>query len=79
MRAFSMWLAGGGIKGGVTYGTTDDLGYFVTENKVHIRDLHATMLHLLGINHQHFTHKFQGLDYRLTGVEEARVVNEILV
>ncbi len=79
MRAFSMWLAGGGIKGGVTYGTTDDLGYFVTENKVHIRDLHATMLHLLGINHQCFTHKFQGLDYRLTGVEEARVVNEILV
>jgi hypothetical protein len=79
MRAFSMWLAGGGIKGGVTYGTTDELGYFATENKVHIRDLHATMLHLLGMNHERFTHKFQGLDYRLTGVEKARVVNEILV
>jgi len=79
MRAFSMWLAGGGIKGGVTYGATDDLGYFAVENKVHIRDLHATMLHLLGMNHERFTHKFQGLDYRLTGVEQARVLNEILV
>jgi hypothetical protein len=78
MRVFSMWLAGGGIKGGTTYGATDDLGYHATENKVHIRDLHATMLHLLGLDHEHFTHKFQGLDYRLTGVEEARVVNEIL-
>ncbi len=79
MRAFSMWLAGGGIKGGVTYGKTDELGYYVAENPVHVHDLHATILHLLGIEHEQFAVKFQGLNMRLTGVEPARVVKEILV
>ena len=78
IRGFSMWLAGGGIRGGVTYGATDELGYSAVENPVHVRDLHATMLHLLGIDHQRLTYKFQGLDFRLTGVEPARVVKEIL-
>ncbi len=79
IRGFSMWLAGGGIRGGVTYGATDDLGYFATENPVHVRDLHATMLHLFGIDHARFTVKHQGLDMRLTGVEdEAHVVEGIL-
>ena len=71
MRAFSMWLAGGGIQGGVTHGETDDLGYHAAVNRTHVRDLHATMLYLLGIDSQSFTHRFQGLDARLTGVEEA--------
>lgn len=78
IKGFSMWMAGGGVKGGLTYGATDDLGYHSVENVVHVRDLHATMLHLLGIDHQRFTVKHQGLDSRLTGVEEARVVGEIL-
>jgi hypothetical protein len=78
MRGFSMWLAGGGIRGGVTYGATDELGYHAVENPVHVRDLHATMLHLLGIDHQRLAFKHQGLDFRLTGVEKARVVKEIL-
>jgi hypothetical protein len=78
IRGFSMWLAGGGVKVGVTYGATDDLGYNAVENPVHVRDLHATMLHLLGINHERFTFKSQGLDFRLTGVEPARVVHDVL-
>lgn len=78
MRGFSMWLAGGGIRGGVTHGATDELGYHAVENPVHVRDLHATMLHLLGIDHERLTYKYQGLDFRLTGVEPARVVHEIL-
>jgi hypothetical protein len=78
MRGFSMWLAGGGVKGGLTYGATDDLGYRAVENPVHVRDLHATMLHLLGIQHERFTYRYQGLDFKLTGVEPARVVTEIL-
>jgi hypothetical protein len=73
-----MWLAGGGVKGGVTYGATDDLGYNAVENPVHVHDLHATMLHLLGINHERFTFRSQGLDFRLSGVEPARVVHEVL-
>jgi hypothetical protein len=78
IKGFSMWLAGGGVKGGVTYGATDELGYNAVENPVHVRDLHATMLHTLGINHEYFTFKSQGLDHRLTGVEKARVVEEVL-
>ena len=78
IRGFSMWLAGGGVKGGVTYGATDDLGYNAVENPVHVHDLHATMLHLLGINHERFTFRSQGLDFRLSGVEPARVVHEVL-
>ncbi len=77
-RCFSMWLAGGGIKPGVSYGETCPYGYNVIENGVHVRDFHATLLHLLGIEHERFSAKFQGLDARLTGVEPARVVNEIL-
>jgi hypothetical protein len=77
MRAFSMWLAGGGIKGGLTYGATDDLGYHAVENPVHVHDLHATMLHLLGIDHTRLTCRFQGRDFRLTDVA-GKVVKEIL-
>ncbi|RUL86134.1 DUF1501 domain-containing protein [Tautonia sociabilis] len=78
IKGFSMWLAGGGVRGGVSYGATDELGYNAVENPVHVRDLHATMLHQLGIDHKRFSHKFQGLDMRLTGVEDARVLSDIL-
>lgn len=77
-RCFSGWLAGGGIRGGMTYGKTDDFSYNVAENPVAIRDLHATILHQLGIDHNRLTFPFQGLDQKLTGVEPARVVREIL-
>jgi hypothetical protein len=78
IKGFSMWLAGAGVKGGVTYGATDELGYNAVVDPVHVRDLHATMLHLLGIDHKKLTFKFQGLDFRLTGVEPARVVEKVL-
>jgi hypothetical protein len=78
IKGFSMWLAGGGVKGGVGYGATDELGYAAVEDVVHVRDLHATVLHLLGIDHTKFTVKYQGLDMRLTGVEPSRVVKDIL-
>jgi hypothetical protein len=68
IRGFSMWLAGGGIKAGITYGTTDELGYYAAENPVHIHDLHATMLHLLGVDHERLTYRYQGRDFRLTDV-----------
>ena len=78
-RCFSMWMAGGGIQGGITYGKTDDYCYNIVENPVHIRDLHATVLHCLGVDHKKLTFKFQGLDQRLTGVEEeAHVLRDIL-
>jgi uncharacterized protein (DUF1501 family) len=75
--AFTMWLAGGGIKPGLAYGATDDIGYYITENKVTVRDLQATVLHLLGFNHERLTFRFQGRDFRLTDVH-GRVVKEIL-
>ena len=78
IKGFSIWMAGGGIKGGVTYGATDDFGYNAVEDVVSVHDLHATMLHLLGIDHERFTFKFQGLDMKLTGVEKARVLKGIL-
>jgi uncharacterized protein (DUF1501 family) len=78
IRGFSMLLAGGGIRGGVTYGKTDELGYAAVENPVSVHDLHATMLHLLGIDHNRLSTNFQGLDARLTGVEPARVVQDII-
>ncbi|RZO14523.1 MAG: DUF1501 domain-containing protein [Verrucomicrobiaceae bacterium] len=78
MKGFSMWMAGGGVRGGMSHGATDELGYNSVDNIVHIRDLHATMLHLLGINHDRFTVQYQGLDARLTGVEKAKVVKEIV-
>ena len=77
-KCYSMWLAGGGVKGGVTHGLTDEFGYNILEKPVHIRDLNATILHQMGIDHKRFTVKNRGLDERLTGVQEARVVKEIL-
>ena len=78
-RCFTMWLAGGGVKGGTIYGQTDDFSYDIVENPVHVRDLHATILHLLGIDHRKFTFKWQGVNMRLTGVDaEAQVVKELL-
>ena len=78
IKGFSMWMCGGGVKGGMTYGATDDFGYNAVEDVVHVHDLHATMLHTLGINHELLSYRFQGLDVRLTGVEPCRVVHDIL-
>ncbi|HEY0981094.1 MULTISPECIES: DUF1501 domain-containing protein [unclassified Schlesneria] len=77
-RNFCMWMAGGGIKGGQVYGETDDFSYNVVSNPVHVNDLNATMLHCLGIDHERFSVKFQGLDQRLTGVEGAKIIPELL-
>jgi hypothetical protein len=77
-RCFTMWMAGGGVRGGAIYGETDDFSYNIVKDPVHIRDFHATLLHLLGIDHERFTFKNQGLDLRLTGVEPARVIPELL-
>ena len=77
-RNFCMWLAGGGIKGGQVYGETDDYSYNVAENPAHVNDINATVLHLMGIDHAKFTYRFQGLDQRLTGVEEQKVIQELL-
>jgi hypothetical protein len=77
-NAFTMWLAGGGMKPGMTLGESDELGFNVTKDRVHVHDLHATILHLLGFDPMRFSYKFQGLDQRLIGVEPARVVTEIL-
>ena len=76
-HAFSVWMAGGGIRGGTTYGQTDEFGYYVTENKVTMPDFHATILHLLGLDHEKLTYRHAGRDYRLTDVH-GRVVKEIL-
>ena len=72
-----MWLAGGGVKGGISHGATDELGYNAVEDVVTVHDLHATMLHLLGIDHKRLTFRFQGRDFRLTDVS-GNVVNRIL-
>jgi hypothetical protein len=77
-NAFTMWLAGGGIKPGITLGESDEFGFNATKDRVHVRDLHATVLHCLGLDHERLTFRFQGLDAKLTGVEPARVVQEIL-
>jgi hypothetical protein len=77
-RCFTMWMAGGGVKPGFSYGATDDFSFNVAENPVHVRDLHATVMYLLGIRHETFTYRYQGLDFRLSGVEPARVVKEII-
>jgi Protein of unknown function (DUF1501) len=71
-------LAGGGIKPGIEFGQTDDFSYNIVKDPVHIRDFNATLLHCLGIDHNRLTFKYQGLEQRLTGVEPARVVTEIL-
>lgn len=78
-RNFCMWLAGGGVKGGIVHGETDDFSYSPIVDPVHINDFNATILHCLGINHETFTVKFQGLDQRLTGVEPSRVVESLLL
>jgi uncharacterized protein (DUF1501 family) len=78
-NVFTMWLAGGGVKPGVTLGSSDDLGFNVASDRVHVRDLHATILHLLGLDDTRLTFRFQGLDQKLTGVvEPAKVVDELL-
>jgi hypothetical protein len=77
-RCFTTWMAGGGIKGGISYGETDEFSYNVTRNPVHIRDLHATMMHQLGIDHERLSVPFQGLDQKLTGVEPARVIHDLM-
>jgi hypothetical protein len=78
IKGFSMALAGGGIKAGITHGETDDFGYNAVKDVVHVRDLHATMLHLMGIDHGKFTVDYQGLDAKLTGVEPAKPVTAIM-
>jgi hypothetical protein len=77
-RCFSMWMAGAGTRPGITFGETDDFSYNIVKDPVHVRDLHATILHQFGLDHNRLTFKFQGLDQRLTGVLPARVINEIL-
>ncbi|HYO80978.1 MAG TPA: DUF1501 domain-containing protein, partial [Bryobacteraceae bacterium] len=76
-RCFTIWMAGGGIKPGLTYGSTDEFSYNIVDGPVHVHDLHATILHCLGVDHKRLTHKFQGRHYRLTDVH-GRVVREIL-
>jgi hypothetical protein len=76
-HAFTYWLAGGGVKGGFSYGSSDEFGYFAMEDKVHVHDLHATLLHMMGIDHERHTYRYGGRDFRLTDVE-GRVVHEIL-
>ncbi len=77
IKGFSMWMAGGGIKGGISYGATDELGYAAVEDKMHVNDLHATMLFLFGVDHEKLTYRFQGRDFRLTDVR-GNVVQKII-
>ncbi|WP_299470273.1 DUF1501 domain-containing protein [uncultured Gimesia sp.] len=78
IKGFSLVLGGGAVQRGKSYGTTDEFGYAAAENPVHVRDFHATLLYLFGIDHRRFSYRFQGLDFRLTGVEEAHVIKEII-
>jgi hypothetical protein len=75
--AFTMWIAGGGIKPGLTYGKTDDLGFNIVENPVHVHDLQATLLHLLGLDHERLTYRYAGRDFRLTDVE-GTIIKDLL-
>lgn len=77
-RCFTLWMAGGGVKPGLVHGETCDFGYNIVSGEVRIRDLHHTILHLMGIDHERLTYRFQGLDYRLTGVEPSRLIREVL-
>jgi hypothetical protein len=77
IRGFSMFMAGGGMKPGITHGATDELGYYATDNPVHVHDLHATMLYLLGVDHERLTYRYQGRDFRLTDVA-GRVTHDLL-
>jgi arylsulfatase A-like enzyme len=74
---FTMWMAGAGVKGGFSYGQTDELGFSVTENKVHIHDFQATLMHLMGFDHERLSYRFQGRDFRLTDVH-GKVVKDLL-
>jgi hypothetical protein len=74
---FSMWVAGGGFKKGLAYGATDEFGFAAAENKVHVHDLHATLLHQLGFDHEKFTYRYAGRDFRLTDVH-GHVVKDLL-
>jgi hypothetical protein len=76
-HAFTVWMAGGGVRGGFHYGETDEIGFKAAVNKVHVRDLHATLLAAMGLNHEQLTYHFQGLDQRLTGFEGAQAVREL--
>ncbi len=76
--AFTIWMAGGGVKGGMTYGETDEMGYEVARDAVEVRDLHATMLYLMGFDHHKLNYTYQGLDQKLTGVKPARIVGEVI-
>lgn len=76
--AFTLFMAGGGVKPGFTYGETDEFGYRPATDPVHVRDFHATMLHLLGIDSDRMTHYFQGLHQKLTGVKPASVIHEVI-
>ncbi len=77
-KGFLYWMAGGGVKGGLSYGETDELGHEAASQRRHIRDLHATILHLMGIEHEKLTYFYGGLNQKLTGVQEAHVIDEIL-
>ena len=77
IRGFSMWLAGGGVKGGHVHGATDDIGYHAIDKRVHVHDLHATLLHLMGLDHEKLTFRYSGRDFRLTDVH-GNVVHEIM-
>ena len=76
-EGFTMWMAGGGVKAGYRYGATDEYGYYAVEDKMHVHDLHATLLHLLGLDHKRLTYRFAGRDFRLTDVA-GRVAEDIL-
>jgi uncharacterized protein (DUF1501 family) len=76
-NCFTMWLAGGGVKGGIVHGATDEYGWYAVKDKVHVHDLHATILHLMGINHEKLTYRYSGRDYRLTDVS-GRIVRDLL-
>jgi hypothetical protein len=78
-RCFTMWMAGGGARGGQIYGETDEFSYNIVRDGVHIHDFHATVMHLLGIDHERFTYRYQGLDQRLTGVEPSKVIKELII
>jgi arylsulfatase A-like enzyme len=77
-RCYTMWMAGGGARPGQVYGETDDFSYNIVKDPVHIHDFHATVLELLGFDHERFTYKYQGLDQRLTGVEPARIIKDLI-
>jgi arylsulfatase A-like enzyme len=77
-QAFTMWMTGGGIRPGLSLGSTDELGFHPVEQPVHVQDLQATLLHCLGIDHERLSFRFRGLEFRLTGVEKRRIVREVL-